>query len=163
LPFRIWIVVVIVALTCSFVTRITHWKYVAASGMPEKRLLRATMNDDLPALESSWARSDDSERGQALITAAMMGHEAIVQRLLELGVDPNVRTIGGSTALMLAAVTPPQLEIARELLQAGADADARDDSGWTALKLAERDGNGEMVQLLKQSSDRFTYRRRTSS
>jgi ankyrin repeat protein len=151
LPIRVCIVVLSIFLTMGFLTRISHWNQVAASAFPEKHLIRATMNGDVRSLERAWVQADTRERGDALIGATMMGHGTVVKRLLELGADPNARTVSGRTALMLAAVKPEQLETARALLRAGAQVDTCDDNGWTAMKLAEQDGNVEMIRLLEDA------------
>jgi ankyrin repeat protein len=151
-PIRAWIAVFIVALAVGIVGRITHWNRVAASAKPDTLLLRATMNCDLPSIDSSWERADAAERANALISAAMMGHETAVKRLLELGTDPNAQTICGRRALHLAAVAPGHLEIARALVRAGANVDACDELGWTALMLAEQDDNLEMIEFLQRAA-----------
>ena len=151
LPIRVCIVFLSILLTVGFLTRISHWRQVAASAVSDKHLMRAAMNGDVRSLERAWNLAGTDERGQALIGATMMGHESVVQRLLELGADSNARTIRGRTALMMAAVTPQQLEIARALLRAGAQVDTCDNTGWTAMRLAEQDGNVEMIKLLENA------------
>jgi ankyrin repeat protein len=62
---------------------------------------------------------------------------SVIKSLIEAGADPNIRTRGGVTPLMLAATGDP--EILRILIAAGADVNSRDDNGATALMRAVHD------------------------
>jgi ankyrin repeat protein len=112
----------------------------------DEALSWAARNDRLDALEllvSRGAQVDaDVYRGTALAWASSCGHVTAVQRLLDLGADPNARTTFGgpdhgeaATALHLAAESN-RLDVIWELLKAGADPtirDARHDhtpAGW---------------------------------
>jgi ankyrin repeat protein len=112
----------------------------------DEALSWAARNDRAEAialLVARGARIDaDVYRGTGLGWAAWRGCVAAVQRLLELGADPNARTTFGgpdhgkdATALHLAAERG-QLDVIRALLRAGADPtirDARHDgtpAGW---------------------------------
>jgi ankyrin repeat protein len=112
----------------------------------DEALSWAARNDRLEALDLLVSRGAgldaDVYRGTALAWASSCGHVAAVQRLLELGADPNARTTFGgpdhgeaATALHLAAESN-RLDVIRVLLEAGADPtirDARHDhtpAGW---------------------------------
>jgi ankyrin repeat protein len=71
----------------------------------------------------------------ALGVAVSVKREAIVRILLSNGVAPDLRLIGGSTALMIAAARGQQ-RIAEALLEAGADANASDERGNVPLHAA---------------------------
>lgn len=68
-----------------------------------------------------------------LMAAALYGDAALVKRMLAGGANPNARSTGGLTALMLAI---PSIETVKALLDAGADANARSDERRTALLVA---------------------------
>ena len=67
--------------------------------------------------------------------------------LLDRGANPNIRNIGGDTALMWAS-EDNHTEIARLLLDRGAVIDVRDINGNTALMWASSQGRIEIVRLL---------------
>jgi ankyrin repeat protein len=127
----------------------------------DEALSWAARNDRVKALEllvSRGARMDaDVYRGTALAWASSCGHVEAVQRLLELGADPNARTTFGgpdhgedATALHLAAESN-RLQVIRELLAAGADPTIRDGrhdhtpAGW-----AEYGGQEATLALLRE-------------
>ncbi|KAK3086422.1 hypothetical protein FSP39_018250 [Pinctada imbricata] len=78
------------------------------------------------------------ERGfLALFIAAHRGHEKLVKRLIETGLDLNACTPCGRTALH-AAASQGRGNIVDILLESGADIDAEDDEGETALSIAAK-------------------------
>ena len=87
------------------------------------------------------------------LAAAGAGTEAL-EKLLQLGADPDVRSAEGATPLMNAVQSnkPAHMMI---LLAAGAAIDARDDRGFTALHRAAEMGHTELVvYLLQQGADK---------
>jgi quinoprotein dehydrogenase-associated probable ABC transporter substrate-binding protein len=68
--------------------------------------------------------------------------------LLDRGADPNARSRGGVTALMIAAGYD-NAPIIGLLVQAGAKVDVRADDGKTALDIARDNGNEAAIQTLK--------------
>ena len=68
----------------------------------------------------------------ALMCAAVGGHEAVAQLLLQHGADVAAARNDGRTALMCAAEGGHEA-VAQLLLQHRADVAAADNDGWTAL------------------------------
>lgn len=81
------------------------------------------------------AQSDD--RGySALMDAAQQGEGGILDRLLELGASPDLRSKDGQTALVLA-VGRNDAPMVTRLLASGADPELSDKLGLTARKYAK--------------------------
>ena len=70
-----------------------------------------------------------------------------MQKLLELGADPNVKTNQGATPIM-NAVQSNKIEHLKTLLNAGALVNAKDNRGFTALHRAAEMGHIEILKLL---------------
>lgn len=85
---------------------------------------------------------------KALFSAVLKGSVNTVQRLIQSGVDVNVRTLSGKTPLMAAAYRGYP-DIVQMLVAAGADVDAMDSSGNTAMSIGKRVGYSRVVMLLK--------------
>lgn len=71
--------------------------------------------------------------GEAWIRTALFGTVSQLSAALDAGLDPNRKTAGGTTLLMMAA---PDAEKVRLLLARGADAKSRAASGCDALTIA---------------------------
>jgi hypothetical protein len=84
---------------------------------------------------------------KGLINAARQGHEVVMQRLLEKGVDVNVKNEDGETALRLAAENGHEA-VVQLLLENGADVAEKDDGGLTALHWATENGHEVVARLL---------------
>ncbi|TSL82517.1 Ankyrin repeat and SAM domain-containing protein 3 [Bagarius yarrelli] len=82
-----------------------------------------------------------------LMYAAYIGHDNVVNLLLESGVSVNASTAKGLTPLMLAASCGNE-SIAYFLLQQGAELERKDERGWTALLHSTSTGHQQMVQFL---------------
>lgn len=82
-----------------------------------------------------------------LMYAAYIGHDNIVNLLLETGVSVNATTSKGLTPLMLAASCGNE-SIAYFLLQQGAQLECKDVRGWTALLHSTATGHQQMVKFL---------------
>jgi ankyrin repeat protein len=78
----------------------------------------------------------------------MNGREAVLQLLVESGVDVNTQTRDGLTALIVASKYRHEAAV-RLLVESGADVNAQASDGSTALQKAERWGQAAVVQLLK--------------
>ena len=86
-----------------------------------------------------------------LMYAAYVGHDNIVNLLLEFSVDVNARTTrNGATSLMLAASCGNK-SVVNFLLQNNAKIDAQDMRGWTGLFYATFQGHLEVVKLLLEA------------
>ncbi|MFO7565880.1 MAG: ankyrin repeat domain-containing protein [Enhygromyxa sp.] len=82
-----------------------------------------------------------------LTTAITAGDEAMVEILLEGGVDPNLAQLYGSTA-MSYAISERRADVVERLLAAGADPQPVDDFGYTPMATAAAQGNLELLELL---------------
>jgi hypothetical protein len=89
------------------------------------------------------------------MTAAVGGHEAMVQMLLRRGAGVNLENPGGFTALMGAAFNG-HTTIAQALLDAKADASLQATDGRTALMIADLEEHTATAQLLRQHAKRQT-------
>jgi ankyrin repeat protein len=94
--------------------------------------------------------------------------EERVRRLLEGGIDPNVRGYGGITPLHLAVdseaedalyrydtggdVTPPDGRLVRLLLAHGADIEAKDDKGDSPLDWARQRNHAAAIEAMSRGS-----------
>jgi len=84
----------------------------------------------------------------SLFFVAYNGRVELLRVMLECGVHPDTRSVGGSTALILAA-SFGQAELVRTLLAAGADPRIQDERGLTALQHAQANGHREAAELLQ--------------
>lgn len=79
---------------------------------------------------------------------ASLGNLDRVREVLAANPDPNVRGVGGYTA-MHAAAENGHLRVIRFLVENGADVNARLDTGETPLDLVEKSGPSETASLLR--------------
>lgn len=79
--------------------------------------------------------------------AVERGHQEIIEFLLDIGADVNIRDETESTPLITAACRGNR-EIANMLIAKGADINARDDNGYTPLIIAAKFGNTEVAGAL---------------
>ncbi|KAL7802862.1 ankyrin repeat-containing domain protein [Trichoderma afarasin] len=97
----------------------------------------------------------DSRRGRTpLLWAAMRGHKAIVQLLVDKGVDINVKDRDERTPLSYAAQIGHKT-IAQLLLNKGPDINSKDIHGWTPLSYAASAGYIAIAQLLLDNGADF--------
>jgi len=91
----------------------------------------------------------DEEGNTALHMAAMYGHEALVQLILEQGsaLQPNAVDSDNTTPFMLACARG-HLSIAHMLVKAGAKVHLTDRLGWSALHHAAAGGHSLIVHWL---------------
>lgn len=88
--------------------------------------------------------------GDDLLWAAREGHVAVVQTLLDWGIDINTRDSTGDTPICIAALEKHE-SVVRFLVQKGADVGAKNDHGGTALMNAAYNGTETIVQVLLES------------
>ncbi|HXX66325.1 MAG TPA: ankyrin repeat domain-containing protein [Polyangiaceae bacterium] len=88
-----------------------------------------------------------------LMRAALEGRTDLVEELLRLGVDVNLRNADGNTALWLACVSN-DLSVVQRLLDARIVIDGQNDAGATALMYAASAGKERLVErLLRAGAD----------
>ena len=80
------------------------------------------------------------------LEAALFGTAAQLKAQLDAGLDPNSKTPGGTTLLMMAAADAAKVKL---LIDRGADVNARAQSGFTALMVASNYyGSSATVRVL---------------
>jgi hypothetical protein len=85
-----------------------------------------------------------------LHSAAHYGDVEMVQVLLDLGADVNVRNERGETPLYYTAVDDGYIEVVRVLLEHGANVGAEDMEGRTPFSLAKKYGCDGIMKLLSE-------------
>lgn len=86
----------------------------------------------------------------ALFNAIVNGRLATVEALIAAGANVNIRTVNGTTPLMVAA-SKGYSDIVNVLLSKGSDPGARKPDGVTALAIAEHGGFTRTADLLKRA------------
>jgi|GEM_PF-1030611 len=94
--------------------------------------------------------SQDDKGMTALMIAVTEDQEEIVNALLELRADPNIKSNTGKTALMYA-VAKGQTYIVKQLLKSKADPYIKSISGDSALTIAVSSQNVNMVKVLLEA------------
>lgn len=128
-----------------------------ASDEPE--LTMAVRNQDVTQVQKLLSQGVDVEERDegiqqtALMRAAQVGDDRIVQILLARHADINARDDAGNTALFYA-VERGDTQLARILVSYGADPNMRNAQGNTALTLARKRGSHPLLSALKQQKDR---------
>lgn len=106
-----------------------------------------------------------NENGDSILMLAIRtGNDALVQRLLDAGANPNTQSLSSNTALInaanfgiahgLGAKYHGHPELVRALLANGADINLQDASGRTALDYARKNRQPEIVKLLEEAAAR---------
>lgn len=91
------------------------------------------------------------EEGMTLLMHYLMDVSSdaeFVSRLLEMGANPNARTLKGTTPLMIAAAYCTDAGIIGLLIEAGADVNARNEWLFTPLMASMRNPNEEIPKIL---------------
>src|ERR1043165_2500662 len=92
---------------------------------------------------NGYAQSLDDK----LLQAVEDGNPQRVQKLLDNGANPNVKTVSGESALVIASAKSLS-DIVAVLLVRGVDLNAKDKKGLTPLMLASSQCNAKIVMLL---------------
>jgi ankyrin repeat protein len=92
----------------------------------------------------------DEKGSTALSGVAFKGDVALVNMLLAAGAEVDAANAVGRTPLMFAVMFGRD-DVARVLLGARANVLLRDGEGLNALDLAQRQGNGALLQDLKKA------------
>ncbi|KAL7963708.1 ankyrin repeat-containing domain protein [Trichoderma compactum] len=82
-----------------------------------------------------------------LFNATLWGELAIIQQLVDCGVDVNAKASDGETALF-QSIRRRNSDAVRLLVEKGADVNARDNNGHPPLHLASSLGNIDIIRLL---------------
>jgi hypothetical protein len=83
-----------------------------------------------------------------LLHASGLGHQDIVQLLLEKGVDINYQTKDGITALTIASIDKDNIETISLLIKKGANVNAKGRDGYSLLHRASKYGYFNVVNFL---------------
>ena len=124
----------------------------------------AAVADDVPTLDVALALGGNARNvtsrydGTALIAAAHLGHERVVERLIAAGAPLDLVNNLGWTALIESIVLgdggPRHAATLRALVKAGADVNQADRGGTTPLALARGRGYTAMVEILQRAGAR---------
>ncbi|KAM0013940.1 putative ankyrin repeat-containing domain-containing protein [Helianthus debilis subsp. tardiflorus] len=98
-------------------------------------------------LSVSGINSVDEKGWAPMYSAASSGNVEIVNILLDIGADINLKNDGDRTALYYAA-SKGWVKVAEILLSNGAKINAKDKVGCTPLHRAASTGNSELCKLL---------------
>jgi uncharacterized protein len=82
-----------------------------------------------------------------LMRAALIGNDALVEELINLGVNIHLLNVDGNNALWLACVSGNQM-VAQRLIDAGIEIDHQNATGATPLMYTASNGKAEMTNLL---------------
>src|SRR5687768_9037311 len=124
-----------------------------ARDMKRRLLLLLTFVIVLPGCGSSdkarqeLARLNVDYNETNFIENAREGNAEVVKHFLDAGMDTEVKTKDGQTALMVAALAN-QVAVVKVLLDHDADVNAKNKFNGTALMSAAWKGNAEVVELL---------------
>jgi len=120
-------------------------KEITNNSMPDRGRSPLLTAANLEMVEYLVAHGADIRRDAGIMIAqAGLGHTDIVSFLLDRGIDPNVRSPGGSTPLHGVK----NAETAEVLIARGAEVNARDGYGLTPLARAVQSGKADVVTSL---------------
>jgi hypothetical protein len=116
-------------------------------------LARSASRGDVDGVKAYLAKGDspdsrDIRRRSAIELAIILGHEPVVDVLIEAGADVNRRGYKGRTPLIWASSRFGDVSIVKKMLAAGADPDGEDSIGQTPLFYAVYEGTPEQVRAL---------------
>jgi ankyrin repeat protein len=129
-------------------------------------LTLAAVNNDIELLKIALAGGADPRKvtgpldGNALISAAHLGHVEIVRALIEAKAPLDHVNRMGWTALIAAVLlgnnSKGHIETVELLVKAGADTEIKDRQGTSALGHAKARGYSDMVKILEAAAGRKT-------
>ena len=146
--------VLVAAMREPLLDEVTGTGIVKAAERGDEAVVRTALSGGVKA-DATYATSDGKTTGVTLLMlAAALGHEAIVETLLEHGATVDMQDSKGITALLYAAIKGC-VPIVKRLLQQGADIDLPDSLfGRTALMFAALFNRPKVVRyLLKRGAD----------
>ena len=109
-----------------------------------------TINIILHRTSDIYIADPFNKMGNIVFTLARNGKTDILKRLIDRGVDIDVRNIDGETLLIIAAING-HFETVRLLVDSEADVSAADNDGKSAMHYAECNGHSDIVSYLKCS------------
>ena len=150
---RIFILSVLLILTCSFSTNLS----VTANG---EELFKAVTSKDLKLVKKLVGkkgadvnyvrRINDAFYIPVLLQAVMDNSTEIAAFLISKGADVNAKDGFKMTCLMWAAHNG-NIDLVNLLLDKGADKDAEDQNGMTALRAAKDKRHKEIIKILNKN------------
>jgi len=103
---------------------------------------------DLAAFDATQAQPSQGELDRRLLAAAARGDLLAMQRLIELGADPNTTRGRDQRPALIHAVIDGDIRSANLLLASGADPNTQDQQGWSALHAGAQLGRLDLVEAL---------------
>ena len=97
-----------------------------------------------------------SSEEYSLYKAAYMGRLRKVERLLEKGVNPSVKSPNSKRTPLHIACTKGRFKIVKCLVEKGADLDAKNEDGKTPLQFAATKNKMKIVKYLVQKGAQIT-------
>eukprot|EP01133_Synstelium_polycarpum_P006379 gene6379-7389_t len=120
------------------------WNRILLSPSNESESLLRYNPDDPNSIDIN---SRDSRGLSLLFTAAVLGYEYQIRRLIDSGADPNIRDNQGNTPILAASLLGNN-HITEYLLTQGSDPNLVNDSGISPLYAACKSGHTHIVRCL---------------
>lgn len=92
-----------------------------------------------------------TSNNQSLLDAVNNNNSQLARKLLESGVDPNIKNTNRETPLFIAAYKG-YIEIVKVLLSYGADINIKDKNGYTPLLAAKAFHQNDVVKILQDAA-----------
>ncbi len=121
---------------------------------PDTLLVRAIWDENVGEVRRLLAAGEDvnfldeSTETLPLGEAARSGEPELLRTILDAGADPNGRSSGGRTALMMLDNEDADAGMVRALIAAGAKVNLKDEEGNTALHVAAEFEKAEVLSAL---------------
>ena len=142
----------------------TYWEYVQKLTPDEqdKELIKSIKGDDINKVDlliehvGADRNTTDASGNTAIAIASSHGYLVIVNRLLDMDTNPDIKNYAGETALMLAVVNG-HARVVKRLIEGSAKKDIQNNKGKTALDYAREKNNTEIIALLQPKSIASVY------